>query len=207
MRLLRLVAGDLERAARRLGLLARLLELADVTQRLGAPVRVLGGGDARDAAVEHREVLERRGGVAAARPGALDEAEHEAGRDVVVARAQQVAHAVLHDAPRADLGVLRERVRREPEDRGRVVALVEAPEQVLLEERVRPAELIVARREEDLRARQRDERVARVHAERREQRLQHDAADVVAERRRRVRREAQIGRAPRGGARPRDRRS
>ena len=72
--------------------------------------------------------------------------------------------AVLHDAPRAHGRVLRQRVGGQPVDRRRVVALLEALEQVLLQERVRPAELVVAGRQEDLRARERHERVARVHA-------------------------------------------
>ena len=77
---------------------------------------------------------------------------------------------------------------------GRVVALLQALEQVLLQQRVRPAELVVARGEEDLRARERDERVARVHAERRAERLEHVAADVVAEGGGGVRAQAQLGR-------------
>src|SRR5690606_19039308 len=54
--LTRPVAGLLERASRRLRLLARLLELADVPERLRTPVRVLGGGRAGDATLEQREV-------------------------------------------------------------------------------------------------------------------------------------------------------
>ena len=46
--------------------------------------------------------------------------------DVVVPRAQEVRDPVLHDAARADRGVLGERVRREAEDGRRVVALVQA---------------------------------------------------------------------------------
>ena len=54
--------------------------------------------------------------------------------------------AVLHDAARADGRVLGERVGREAVDGRRVVALLQALEQVLLQQRVRPAELVVARR-------------------------------------------------------------
>ena len=71
-------------------------------------------------------------------------------RSTVVACAEEVADAVLHDAPRSDLRMLRERIRCEAEDRGSVVAFVEAAEQVLLQQGMRPPELIVARREEDL---------------------------------------------------------
>ena len=145
------------------------------------------------APLEQLEIAQRRRGVAPAPPRAADEVEHQPRRGVVVARLEQVLHAVLHDAARADGRVLRERVGGEAVDGRRVVALLEALEQVLLEQRVRPAELVVAGREQDLRARQRDERVARVHAERGAQRLQHVAAHVVAEGRRGVGAQAQLG--------------
>src|SRR4051794_29973605 len=90
--------------------------------------------------------------------------------------------------------MLRERVRGQAEDRGSVISLVKASEKMLLKECVRPAELVVAGGEEYLRARQRDERVARVHPESGQQRLQHDAAHVVPETRSGVRREPQVGR-------------
>ncbi len=109
-----------------LGLLARLVEPPDVTERLGAPERVLG----RDLPVTRPSSSSRSRSVAAVsrprRHDAGDELEHQPRRDVVVPRAEKVRHAVLHDAPRPDGRVLRERVRREAEDRRRVVPLVEA---------------------------------------------------------------------------------
>jgi len=69
---------------------------------------------------------------------------------------------------------------------------LDALHQVLLQERVGPPETVVAGREQDLRTRQRGHRVARVHPERGDQRLQHLAADVLSDRRSGVRRETQL---------------
>jgi hypothetical protein len=53
-----LVAGLLERTTRRLGLLSRLFQLADVAEGLRTPVCVLGCGGAGHAPVEQLEVLQ-----------------------------------------------------------------------------------------------------------------------------------------------------
>ena len=112
----------------------------------------------------------------------------------VVAGFEEVRYAVLHRAARADGGVLGEGVGGEAVDGRRVVALVEPLEQVLLEERVGPAKLVVADGEEDLRAGQGDEGVARVHAEGGAEHPQDFAADVVAEGRGRVGAQPELGR-------------
>ena len=59
----------------------------------------------------------------------------------------------------------RKRIGGQPVHGGRVVSLVEALEQVLLKERVRPVELIAARTHQNLRARERNQSISRVHAE------------------------------------------
>src|SRR5581483_1291425 len=74
-----------------------------------------------------------------------------------------------------------EGVGRDAENGGRVGTILQSLEQVLEQERVWPAELIVSRGNQDLRARERDECVARVHAERADQCLQDFAANVLAE--------------------------
>src|SRR4051812_5709324 len=108
VRFLRLVTRELERLPRRLALFASLLELADVPEGFCPPVGVLRRGGTRDATLEHRDVLQRRRRIATARPGALDEVEHQARRDVVVTGPKKIPDAVLHDAARANLGVLPE---------------------------------------------------------------------------------------------------
>ena len=145
-------------------------------------------------ALQRLDVAQRGGGIAAAPPGRADEVEHQARRGVVVARLEQVGDAVLGDAPRADARVLGHRVGRQAVHGRRVLALLQALEQVLLQQRVRPLVLVVAHRQEDLRARERHEAVARIHPERGAERLEHVAAHVVAERGRGVGAQAQLGR-------------
>ena len=77
---------------------------------------------------------------------------------------------------------------------------------MLLEQRVRPAELVAARGEEDLRARERHERVAGSMPSDAQSVSEHVAADVVAERRGRVGARGGARWRWRGRARPRARR-
>src|SRR5438309_936470 len=79
-------------------------------------------------------------------------------RETRVARAQQVHHAMTHDATRTGERVDGKRIGRGAKNLRRVVSLREAEEQVLLQERVRKTKTIFARADEDMRALQRVDR-------------------------------------------------
>ena len=151
----------MRRAARRLGLLARL-----VSARCAAapPARQYVYSAAASpvtlAPVEELRIAQRVAALGApAPPRPLDEPEHELRRDVVVpARRRFVTRCFMIGAT-SPPGASPARWPR-TEDRRRIVSLVEPGEQVLLEERVRPAKLVVPRRQEDLRPREREQRVA-----------------------------------------------
>ena len=129
-----------------------------VPERLAAPERRFGGVHAVQAALERLEVAQRGGRVAARGARRLRMKSNISRAAVSSSPAlSRFGDAVLHDAPRAHARVLGQRVGGQPVDRRRVVALLEALEQVLLQERVRPPVLVVAHRQEDLRARERHE--------------------------------------------------
>ncbi len=100
---------------------------------------------------------------------------------------------MLHDATRPDGRVLGKSVRGQTVHGRRVVAFVKPLDQVLLEQGMRPVELVVASGKQDLSTRQRNQGIARVHAERRAKHLQHFSTYVGAQRCGCVGAEAQFG--------------
>ncbi len=100
--------------------------------------------------------------------------------------AEEVDDAVADDAAARAGRVQRQRGGGGAEDRRGVGLEEELAQQVLLQERVRPAQAI-ARDEEDLRALHGDDRRVRIDADDLELGLEHVVADVAAERRSRER--------------------
>ncbi len=70
------IAGPLERAPRSLGLGTRLVESTHVAQRLRSPKSCLGCVRAMQSALQHLQVSQRCGGIAATPPRGANEIKH-----------------------------------------------------------------------------------------------------------------------------------
>ena len=176
------IAGLFEDPARLFGLAPRVLEPPGVTQRLGPPAQVRGQPLAFELAVEESEIAQRGGEIPGLPPQERGLSVEQRGGVGDVAGAEQVDDAVTDDAAARRGGVARQRLGGGAEDHRCVGLEEELAEQVLLQERVRPAQTI-PRDEEDLRALHRQDRRVRIDADEVELGLEHVVADVAAERR------------------------